>query len=763
MGRLPNPQLSINMGANLSILPEEEQDTTRPQFEVIVDQTTASRSRSSRRKSGGRVSARKEKSARGERSRSPLQSVEEEEEEREVSAKTEHRSRSKTVRYNKNSTRCEEVQEKTEGGNMMEVTMSQHDFTLLRAKNYDNTVMVNKKKNYNCHFCEFLTPLFNSLKLHIKKHHLDEGAPSSPTGPRAQSNESVLAAPTPARPRPRRSSFSPSKVANLDLGSPGPKLTLDEQIIKATISRNNYLCKECNFKSKYKSAIVSHLKAKKHAEIEKSTGSLSKKSVDRSRSKSNRKSNERAKEKKDSPSSSRSKSNKSHSSRSNPPKTPLSNPKPNPPSKSKSPAQPKQQSPSMSPPTANLKRRMSHAPGLGTYVCFACDMSYNEDVEMFTHLMTSGHTKKVKTCVEKKYLSCNVCMINMSKKDDYIKHMRTKKHLKTLTSKKGAILEKEDVDDEPDEKQSKDSKKQSRFGRNIKKTKALTRESCVYGTPEEIVEEEVPSKRSREAPNSKNIQNSRKGKPQLLVSPRRTVLNPFKRIGSQEGLPVRKPVKSTEDIFEKVSANPKTVKQRQQNAEALKEYNENHEDDIFGQPLTTISKPTLLKASTKSLLNQDSDSDSEQDISVHSARTPMTSYFGKNGLRTTTPMLNQDKTPGILFENSPLVSVSGEGFQAQAYIHKKVAEKAKDARKLKKNKLANALVSKVVSRTQADKMVDESSQVINTVTNHTAGSTRDEAEEGDEADDWFDDDQETNLSCDPGAGLLELLSKQPAK
>merc|ERR1719350_475399 len=302
--------------------------------------------------------------------------------------------------------------------------------------------------------------------------------------------------------------------------------------------------------------------------------------------------------------------------------------------------------------------------------------------------------------------------------------------------------------------------KQSRFGRNIKKTKALTRESCVYGTPEEIVEEEVPSKRTREAPNSKNIQNSRKGKPQLLVSPRRTVLNPFKRTGSQEGLPVRKPVKSTEAIFEKVSANPTTVKQRQQNAEALKEYNENHEDDIFGQPLTTISKPTLLKASTKSLLNQDSDSDSEQDISVHSARTPMTSYFGKNGLRTTTPMMNQDKTPGILFQNSPLVSMDTEGFQAQAYIHKKVAEKAKDARKVRKHKLASTLMSKVVSRTQADKLVDESSQVINTITNHTASLSQ-IGEDDDEEDDWFEDVQEKNLSCDPGAGLLELLAKQP--
>ena len=53
------------------------------------------------------------------------------------------------------------------------------------------------------------------------------------------------------------------------------------------------------------------------------------------------------------------------------------------------------------------------------------------------------------------------------------------------------------------------------------------------------------------------------------------------------------------------------MKQRQQNAEALKKYNENHEDDIFGGPIQSKSQPTLLKPSTKTLLGQDSDSDSE--------------------------------------------------------------------------------------------------------------------------------------------------------
>merc|ERR1719228_2909416 len=347
-------------------------------------------------------------------------------------------------------------------------------------------------------------------------------------------------------------------------------------------------------------------------------------------------------------------------------------------------------------------------------------------------------------------------MTNTDRKDDYIKHMRTKKHLTAMAKKKSLITESPEVSDEVLANEGSIKKKTSRFGRSIKKTKALTRESCVYGTPEELEPEEV-AKRSRPVKNSKKVNNPKKA---LVESPRRTVLNPFKK-RSEEIVPIRKPSKSSEDILRKVSVNPKTVKQRQQNAEALKEYNEDHEDDIFDAPVPSLSKPSLLKPSTKTLLTEDSDSDSEQDISLHSARTPMTSYFGKNALRSTTPMMNQDKTPGILFQNSPLISIDTEGFQAQAYIHKKVAEKAKDARKVRKHKLASTLMSKVVSRTQADKLVDESSQVINAITNHTASLSQIGEEDDDEDDDWFEDVQGKNLSCDPGAGLLELLAKQP--
>merc|ERR1719427_410417 len=450
---------------------------------------------------------------------------------------------------------------------MMEVTMSQHDFTLLRAKNYDNTVIVNKKKNYSCHFCTFLTPLFNFLKLHIKKHHLDEGVTSSPThsllAPRSQSDESVLAAPTPAKPKSRRSSFSASKVAKarLDSDGPQPTSTVEEQLAQATISKNDFHCQECTFRSKYKSAMLSHLKSKKHE----AQRSRSRKALDGSHSRSrgrSRKSTDVSQTKSKSPGESRSrgqskpaKSKSPEKSRSrgrqrklispssssdfdlctNKPKISQkansrskSNKSPSPSKSSKSPNQTKQVSPKSST-AAQSKKRLSRTPGLGTFVCVACECSSNDDVEMSTHLMSNSHGKKTKTCQEKKYLSCNVCMFNTDRRDDLIKHMRTKKHIKTLTSVKKQNFEKPKVlDQSPEkpksaEKPGKDSKKQSRFDRNIKKTKALSRESCVYGTPEEIIEESVSTKRSREVPNPKNVQNPRK--PKIIESPRK-VPNP---------------------------------------------------------------------------------------------------------------------------------------------------------------------------------------------------------------------------------------------
>ena len=204
---------------------------------------------------------------------------------------------------------------------------------------------------------------------------------------------------------------------------------------------------------------------------------------------------------------------------------------------------------------------------------------------------------------------------------------------------------------------------QSMFGRQRKINRRYLRQSCVYNTPEEAdppkksnkskktstgdkenmtydemteYEElnDLSSKKKEKAKKGSGIKKAKAGaapkkataseKPKKTEeSLRRVVLNPFKKPSEEVVNEPAKPSKDVGDILKKVSAKPKTVKQRIQNVEALKEYNENHEDDMFNEPAPN-SKSSMKISSLATLLSQDPDSDSDNDISVHSARTPVT-------------------------------------------------------------------------------------------------------------------------------------------
>ena len=204
---------------------------------------------------------------------------------------------------------------------------------------------------------------------------------------------------------------------------------------------------------------------------------------------------------------------------------------------------------------------------------------------------------------------------------------------------------------------------QSMFGRQRKINRRYLRQSCVYNTPEEadppkksnkskktstgdkenMTDDEMTeyeelndlsSKKKEKAKKGSGIKKAKAGaapkkataseKPKKTEeSLRRVVLNPFKKPSEEVVNEPAKPSKDVGDILKKVSAKPKTVKQRIQNVEALKEYNENHEDDMFNEPAPN-SKSSMKISSLATLLSQDPDSDSDNDISVHSARTPVT-------------------------------------------------------------------------------------------------------------------------------------------
>ena len=78
---------------------------------------------------------------------------------------------------------------------------------------------------------------------------------------------------------------------------------------------------------------------------------------------------------------------------------------------------------------------------------------------------------------------------------------------------------------------------------------------------------------------------------------------------------------------------PKTLKDLKKNAEILKAHNDNHEDDLFKNKKATKStskaKPKPQRASD--ILNDlFNDSDSEQNISLHSAKTPILAFIDRS-------------------------------------------------------------------------------------------------------------------------------------
>ena len=85
-----------------------------------------------------------------------------------------------------------------------------------------------------------------------------------------------------------------------------------------------------------------------------------------------------------------------------------------------------------------------------------------------------------------------------------------------------------------------------------------------------------------------------------------------------------------------------------------------------------------------------------------------------------------------------------------------MAEKNKLERQSKKSKLTSAL-TKVVSRTQMDKMVDQSTKVIGSLAQIDARRSLDLDDEPEE--DWFEDDND-HLPGDAAPGLVDLLKNK---
>jgi len=144
--------------------------------------------------------------------------------------------------------------------------------------------------------------------------------------------------------------------------------------------------------------------------------------------------------------------------------------------------------------------------------------------------------------------------------------------------------------------------------------------------------------------------------------------------------------------MKRMVANPTTIKDMRRNGDLMKEYNANHKDDLFGStsekvncktfekgPIST--KITDVKQGPRDILNELFPSDSETDISFHSARTPIGKYFEQS--KTGSSSMLQDCVLDGDEQSVSCYSDQGKDncdFQHDAFINRKINENRKKHR-----------------------------------------------------------------------------------
>jgi len=160
---------------------------------------------------------------------------------------------------------------------------------------------------------------------------------------------------------------------------------------------------------------------------------------------------------------------------------------------------------------------------------------------------------------------------------------------------------------------------------------------------------------------------------------------------------------ATKNMEEIVKVHPQTIKERMRIVEFMNEFNENNEDDIFASA-SAKTRPKLLSQ----------DSESEAEVSIQVARTPIQAYKGKTALL---PFALTEVVP-----LSPRIPKSISSYSHAAFLQNKVTEKRKGDKELgNKSKLKNfGGVTRSMSRKKQDLVMNERSRDIANIINFTA-------------------------------------------
>ena len=129
-----------------------------------------------------------------------------------------------------------------------------------------------------------------------------------------------------------------------------------------------------------------------------------------------------------------------------------------------------------------------------------------------------------------------------------------------------------------------------------------------------------------------------------------------------------------------MKAKPKTARDLRNNDKILRALNANHQDDLFKSNKKQTGKQTSKKfkessnqrVAAKDILEELFDSDSENNISLNSARTPITAFFNRTKLQNDENDENMENNE----EKENQSRIVEPVFQEHAYLARKSKEKS---------------------------------------------------------------------------------------
>ena len=202
-----------------------------------------------------------------------------------------------------------------------------------------------------------------------------------------------------------------------------------------------------------------------------------------------------------------------------------------------------------------------------------------------------------------------------------------------------------------------------------------------------------------------------------------------------------------------IVANPKTIKERKKNKEVIRMFNSNHSDNFFqdknrvvaqvGDELEVVTATAANNRRADDIANDLFMSDSENDVSIHSARTPIGNYF--NRTKSVEDILGGEEDEEVT-EKEPNIG----------YIHKKLREK--QSRKARKSIAFN---SPNIPKQSILKKSKDASKVPDRIVQLMKETERDEDDEDEEKEyDSCDEDSIAASSVlNPPSSLLEEYNR----